>query len=197
VRGVSGEEEERIKEEHREAAEQKIAQLREAAEQGNAEAQYQIGYEYIRIIAMPSSERSYYVIGNFTFPTWRGTALYQVDRRVLIGCTAFSIDREEGIKWLRKAAEQGHVEAQYQLGMAYAMTIHSRPDGTTERPYHAEGSKWLHRAAEQGHVDAHFILGFHYLYQEDKAEAIKWFRRAESLGHVGASAHLRRMEESK
>ena len=71
----------------RDAAAPKMAQLREAVKQGDAEAQYQLGCEYLRQVDVEGY--------CYNFP------LYP--------------DSEEGYKWLRKAAEQGHAEAQYQL----------------------------------------------------------------------------------
>jgi len=185
---LSPEEYEQRMTELREPGEQKIAQLLEAAERGDAEAQYQIGYENVRLLPLPGPtiDRAYWGIV-------RGEGLKYI--RPSPHRSGFIIDREEGIKWFHKAAEQGHVEAQYQLGMAYAMSFHTREDGITEIIDREEGIKWLHKAAEQGHVDAHFMLGFCYLWQEDRAEAIKWFRQAELLGLEGASEQLRRMEE--
>jgi len=194
VRFVANEEQ---MEELREAGRQRIAQLREAAERGDVEAQYQIGYEYVRSLPMPVRYRTGPGLGFVWGEGIRGIRWYSKDTQQRF---FFSIDREEGIKWLRKAAEQGHIEAQYQLGKAYAVNFNLHEDGTMEPIDHAEGFKWLHRAAEQGHVEAMFLIGMCHQHSwgvpEEMEVAIKWLRKAAERGHVGAANTLRRMEES-
>jgi hypothetical protein len=51
----------------------------------------------------------------------------------------------EAAKWYRKAAEQGHAEAQVQLGVLYS-------NGLGVAANTAEATKWLLKAAEQGHA---------------------------------------------
>ena len=48
----------------------------------------------------------------------------------------------EAIKWYRKAAEQGHVEAQYNLGNMYFR-------GETVKQDRLEAIKWYKKVAEQ------------------------------------------------
>ena len=57
----------------------------------------------------------------------------------------------EAVDWLRKAAEQGFVKAQYILGRMYA--------DASEPPDTAEAIRWYRMAAEQGHDDAQMWLG--------------------------------------
>ena len=56
-------------------------------------------------------------------------------------------DHNEAVTWYRKAAEQGHAQAQYNLGLIYGKG-HGVPQDF------AAGLKWLQLAAEQGYVDA-------------------------------------------
>ena len=60
-------------------------------------------------------------------------------------------NKAKAVKWYRRAAEQGNVDAQYSLGDMYA-----RGDGVPEDD--AEAVKWLRLAAEQDHADAQFSL---------------------------------------
>ena len=201
--------EQKMKEYH-EAADQKIAQLREAAEQGDVEAQYQIGYEYIRPLPIPRNNRA--SLGFVQGEGIKGIRWTRSgEQRIFV-----SLDQAEGIKWLRKAAEQGHVEAQYQLGCQGCFTFRSFHDVSGRFLYEentlapiepAEGIAWLRKAAEQGHVEAQFALGnicqsgvfgtFEDRPEEGKAEAIKWFRKAAEQGHYQAPEYLRRMEETQ
>ena len=80
-------------------------------------------------------------------------------------------DHVEAVKWLRKAAAQGHAGAQFELGCAYATA-----EGV-ERDV-AEAVEWHRRAAEQGHVKAQFSLGGAYYFgegvEQNRARGIGW-----------------------
>lgn len=87
-------------------------------------------------------------------------------------------DREEALKWYKKAAEQGYVHAQYNLGRFYF-------EG--ERPADKkEAIQWYRKAAAQGHARAQYNLGWMYDYDEgittNKKEAIQWYRKAAAQG---------------
>ena len=69
--------------------------------------------------------------------------------------------------WYRKAAEQGHSEAQYRLGTAYNYRDHWQGRrGIWEGAWKAV--EWFEKAAAQGHPDAQFELG---MIQEIALEA--------------------------
>jgi TPR repeat protein len=57
----------------------------------------------------------------------------------------------EAIKWLKKAAEQGDAEAQYNLGFCYG-------NGEGVEKSFTEAVKWYKKAAEQGHEEAIEVL---------------------------------------
>ena len=61
-------------------------------------------------------------------------------------------DRDEAMRWLRRAAEQGNPDGQFALGNSYA-------DGVTLPQNGAEGVRWLRLAADQGHLYAQYYLG--------------------------------------
>ena len=54
---------------------------------------------------------------------------------------------EEGVKWCKLAAEQGHADAQYTLGVCYE-------GGMGVERSRAEAVKWYRMAAEQGNARA-------------------------------------------
>ncbi|MBR6436885.1 MAG: sel1 repeat family protein, partial [Thermoguttaceae bacterium] len=62
----------------------------------------------------------------------------------------------EGVKWFRKAAEQGNAQAQYNLGICY-----TKGCGVTQDK--AEGLKWLRKAADQGDEDARNAIKAFYI----------------------------------
>ena len=96
-------------------------------------------------------------------------------------------DYVEALKWYRKAAEQGSVEAHYQLGILY---YNGR--GVTKDV--ARGIKWHRRAAENGHSVSQFILGSAYFFGKDvpqnSIEAMKWYRRAAEQGDASGQFAL-------
>lgn len=61
-------------------------------------------------------------------------------------------DPVEAARWLRMAAEQGHADAQFKLGMLYI-----EGDGVPEDA--TEAVRWLHRAAQQGHAQTLEMFG--------------------------------------
>lgn len=66
-------------------------------------------------------------------------------------------DNVEGAKWSRKAAEQGHADAQLALGLT----------GLGVPQDYAEAVKWYRLAAEQGDAAAQSNLGFMRAYPVD------------------------------
>ena len=98
-------------------------------------------------------------------------------------------DLAEAVKWYRMAADEGHVQAAFELSKCYTFGFGVRKNSVT-------AGKWLRKAAEQGHVTAMFLLG-HWLLREegsgvgyDPREAVKWFRRAAENGDARAMFEL-------
>ena len=96
----------------------------------------------------------------------------------------------EALKCFMKAAEQGHVEAQYNLGAMYA-----NGDGVAQN--YTEAEKWFRKAAEQGHAKAQYNLGAIYAngegIEKDYTEAAKWYRKAAEQGHAKATEALEKL----
>ena len=90
---------------------------------------------------------------------------------------------------IREAAEQGDVEAQYNLGQMYRKgNLHLKNGGWVPQD-NSEAMRWYVRAAEQGDVEAQYTLGQMYK-GDDKLESILWFRQAAERGHAGAQYEL-------
>ena len=58
-----------------------------------------------------------------------------------------SVDKVESIKWYRLAAEQGHADAQFNLGASYL-------EGNGIDIDNVEGMKWIKLAAKNGYQQA-------------------------------------------
>ena len=87
----------------------------------------------------------------------------------------------------RKAAEQGDVEAQFNLAGMYAEGLGVAKD-------EAEATKWYRKAAEQGDIDAQFNLGGRYVdgrgVEKNEVEAVKWYLKAADQGDAYAQFNL-------
>jgi hypothetical protein len=102
-------------------------------------------------------------------------------------------DKVEGVRYFKKAAEQGLAEAQFNLSILY----HTGDGVAQDR---SEGLKWLIKAAEQGPAEAQHQLGMTYYKGEntheqlaaaqDKAEAARWMRKSAEQGHAQAQTML-------
>jgi TPR repeat protein len=99
-------------------------------------------------------------------------------------------DYATAIAWIKKAAEQGNSEAQYQLGHLYR-----QGKGTTKNI--EESFKWIKKSAEQGYIKAQYNLGLMYAsgygIAQNNQEAIKWYQKAAEQGNPEAQYFLGRM----
>ncbi len=96
-----------------------------------------------------------------------------------------AMNYQKAKKCFTEAAEQGNIEANYQLGMLYS---NSNFDG-----YNREtATKYFTVAANGNHTEAMYQTGMMYL-GTDNAEAKSWFRKAASNGHSQAIKQLSRL----
>lgn len=103
---------------------------------------------------------------------------------------------EEAARYFRLAAEQGHPDGQYGLGVLYA-----DGEGVSRDPGAAR--QWWQRAGAQGHALAilalsHAVIGGNMGFDRDRpdAEALAWVNKAAELGSPPALAYLARGHRS-
>lgn len=91
-----------------------------------------------------------------------------------------SKDYSQAAKWYRKAAEQGHSDAQANLGVYYGLGL-----GVTKD--YQEAFKWYKLSAEQGNKRGQYGLGTSYQLGHgvkiDYSEALKWYLLAADQGY--------------
>jgi len=91
----------------------------------------------------------------------------------------FPQNTADTVKSLRRSAEKGHVEAQWELGHMYRCGW-----GVPKDP--AQKAVWIRRAAESGHARAQFSIGFLYEHGEgvpqSDVEAVMWYRKSAEQG---------------
>ncbi len=105
-------------------------------------------------------------------------------------------DDRYAVYWLTKAAKQGHVIAQYNLGDLY------RHGGGEKIPRdYKQAVYWLTKAAEQGCANAQYNLGDLYLcgggeeVPRDYKQAFFWYTKAAEQGHYFAKEDRDKMLE--
>ena len=93
----------------------------------------------------------------------------------------------EAVKWYRKAAEQGVAEAQFNLGVCYYK-------GNVVSQNYTQAVNWYRKAAEQGYARAQACLGICYYKGNgvslNYSESVKWFRKAAEQGYAEAQFNL-------
>ncbi len=130
---------------------------------------------------------------------------------LLVGNPACSADFEKGSeaysrrdyatasKEWKPLAEQGHTDAQYNLGRMYLLGQSEL--GQLGQPNYKTAIKWFTLAAEQGHADAQYNLGWMYYDGEgvpkNDETAIKWLTLAAEQGHVSAQYYLKEIGQGE
>ena len=162
--------------------------LRLAANQGYANAQYELGsllesYEtkttdkeaaaWLRRAAEQNHPSAQYRLG-VCYTTGKGVIK----------------NEETAFGWFRKAADQGQTDAELAMGLCYTFGQGVKVNG-------AKAVRWLYKAARKGNAEAQFYLGMHYIHGDGVKrsidEAVRWFRKAAAQGHDGADEELRRL----
>jgi TPR repeat protein len=100
-------------------------------------------------------------------------------------------DLQKGLPWLRKAAEQGSLESQFELSTVYEFGSGGVPVD------HAESFKWALQAAKRGHMVAQHNVGGDYLQgqgvSKDLERARYWYTRAAEQGFAHSEWMLGRI----
>jgi uncharacterized protein len=142
-----------------------------AAEQGDTDAQYRLGIAYGTARESPKITLKR-PGGSVRLPS-RGTPITGMQRSSSTNSVLHttlagesSRDRAEAARWFRKAAEQGHVDAQYNLGDAYYY-------GQGVPQDYAEAAWWYRKAAEQGHASAQHDLGYLHYYGQGSPSGLR------------------------
>ena len=185
-----------------------IAEIRRLAEQGDAEAQYSLGYRYATGIGVPqdraeaarwlrlAADQGHTQAEDFLGrmpPMGSQRATDNVAETELPATLppATGQSPRSGnpfrVPSLRTDAEQGDADAQFNLGVMYDIGQGVLQDD-------AEAVRWYRLAAEQGDATAQYNLGNMYANGEgvlkDAAEAVRWYRLAAEQGDATAQFNL-------
>ena len=158
-------------------------EYRKAAEQGNADAQYNLGLCYEVGSGVPKDEVE--AVKWYRKAAEQGYAEAQsnLGDSYLHG-VGVKEDEVEGVKWYRKAAEQGYAEAQKGLGFCYKWGMGVPEDAVMAAKWGRKAVKGYRKAAKQGNTAAQTGLGSCYELAvgvpEDKIEAYAFYNLSDS-----------------
>lgn len=178
---------------------------RNLAEQGNAVAQYKLGYMYF--LGQGTQKNDQEAARWTRRAAEQGHAAAQLSLGLMYkNGEGVAISSAEAVRWIRKAAEQGLPEAQaeedYEKLLAgarrggllaqYKLGIHYQNSAQYKK-----AKEWFLRAAKRGHAAAQSRLGGMYLEGQDVPrdydQAMGWFQKAARQEDVVAQANLGRM----
>jgi TPR repeat protein/cyclophilin family peptidyl-prolyl cis-trans isomerase/serine/threonine protein kinase len=157
---------------------------RQAADQGNADAQMLLGLAYSTGVGVEENQAE-------AARWWRKSAEQGLAGSQYLMGVAYSDgggvqeDDAEAFKWLQKAADQGDTNAEMALAYAYQL---GTADGMNPEP--AKAINWFRKAAEKGASDAQLQLGKAYQRGEgvirNPEEAVAWYTKAADQGNAEA-----------
>lgn len=151
----------------------------QAAEMGNAVAQYTLGQKFFYGEGVPKD------LNQAVYWT-----LKSVDELNVISMYQLSLiygelgDNEQVVHWTRLSAEGGLTEAIYNMGVLYKYGKY----GVTKDISQAEF--WLRKAAEKGYPEAQFQLAGIFMDKKDNEQVIYWLRQAAENGYGNAQGLL-------
>lgn len=162
-----------------------LAQLRGAAEAGDAASEYWLGSAYFQGSATLATDAALGVQW-LEKAAMRGypEAQYMLGHRYLHG---FDVGKDpaKALLWWTSAAQGGSVQAQLNLGIAYV-------EGQMVAKNDAKGFMWIHQAAEHGSETAMTYLGRMYAngvgVEKDPAQALHWLEQPFRKGEPHARA---------
>jgi TPR repeat protein len=155
--------------------------FQKAAEQGNAEGQYRLGFCYDtgEGVKEDKEQEVYW----YTKAAEQGHAKGQCNLGYCYETgEGVKEDKEQSVYWYTKAAEQDYAQAQFNLGTYY--------NGEGVKQDQAKAFYWYTKAAEQGHAGAQCNLGVCYCngegVKQDQTKAAYWWEKAAEQGHAGS-----------
>lgn len=108
---------------------------------------------------------------------------YEQGMRYFSGEGVAAKNPAEALKWLELAANQGHADACYKLGILYRTGLGVLQNFET-------AFQWFELAAKQNHADAQYDIGLMHKnglsVPVDFVKAYVWLNLAAAQGHVGA-----------
>jgi TPR repeat protein len=172
------------------ASVQQMTPLIRRAESGDAKAQSQLAFAYLRGSGVKRS------IAAAVRWSREAAAKGEPDAEYLLGSlmqsgTGLSRDPKQAFAWFQRSADAGNVKAMHNLAIAYI-----QGNGTPKDPITA--ATWFARAAASGYVDSAFDLAVLYEQglgvQQNEQQALHWYRVAANAGDRTAATRAHMLE---
>jgi TPR repeat protein len=159
-----------------------VSGYRKAAEQGDADAQYSLGFAYENGRGVTQDYAA--AFSWYRKAADQGNAYAQVNLGAMYANgTGVTQNETIAVSWFRKAADQGNADAQYNLGNMYE-------NGTGVTQDYATAFSWYRKAADQGNTQAQYSLGVMYDngrgVTQNGTNAVSWYRKAADRGYAQA-----------
>lgn len=128
---------------------------------------------------------------SMTYKNLEKIAKKEVDAQLVLG-SRYAADGEnkKAVKWFKKAAQNGCIPAQYNLGLMYLT-------GRGVKQSEHEASQWFEMAALAGDADSQCEMGLLFArvsgVKDSEAMAARWFLKAAEQGHRVAQFNLARL----
>jgi TPR repeat protein len=170
---------------------------RKAADQGNADAQNNIGWIYEHGRGVPQdfakAMRWYRKAADQGNADAQNNIGWIYERDIIIDDVSRGNDIAEALRWYRKAADQGNADAQNNIGRIYE-------DGRGVGRDYTEAMRWFRKAADQGNAYAQGALAGFYKegwgVPQDYSEAMRWYRKAADQGDAFAQIDVGELYEN-
>ena len=111
----------------------------------------------------------------------------EIEDLFLLGEKFKNDDNSKAFEYYDHAAREGHIKAQYELGMCYK-------EGRGTKKDISKAIEWYRKAAEQGYDRAQNNLGMCYEYgdgvEKDISKAVEWYKKAAEQGYDVAQTNL-------
>lgn len=163
-----------------------LGEFRPLAEEGDAAAQFALGFLYERGEGVPEDAGQAVYWYRKAAGQGNPDAQYNLGVMYRTGKGVPEDDAKAGV-WYRRAAEQGSADAQYSLGAMYV-----RGEGVPEDA--GQAVFWFRKAAKQGYAAAQSDLGVMYQMGEGAPEDVRraafWYHEAAVQGHAAAQSNL-------
>jgi uncharacterized protein len=167
-------------------ADNEFTALLKAAEQGDAESQYQLGDRYFNVEGVEATKelafKWYYRAAA------QGHSEAQFDLGLMYA-NGVGVQRDEkmSLKWIQMSADQGNSDAQCILGQMYKK-------GQGVKKDFVKAAELFRKSADQGDSVAQFMLGQMYRVglgvEKDKVKAVELLRKAAEQDHPLAQHDL-------
>lgn len=192
---------------------QSFAEIKAAAEKGNAESQLKLGLMYrygdgtsrnvdeaIKWLRKAAEQGNIDAMNQLyragLYPNAPDYSFSPAGQQILSGTNKdaqnpLSVAQTEALSWLKKAADKGDKNSMFFMGAAY------RNGHGGVKPDVIQAKLWYEKAAGQGHAEAEVSLALMLLRTDspisNPTEGMKWLRKAAEKGHPDAQETLKKL----